>query len=179
MNYGILASLTDWGRMGAPFGEQLGLAMFGVHLPVWFYEGDAVRVESLLTPGGRGRTPSWIMPYRAQLLSGDRYSYQKDFLGSYQDLTPGVYEMGYLLVDRMYHLLGANTADSLLGSVSRNLLRPYSFSKALKGLTGRNTQQWHQEIWQPYTNLKAEELAAGSRASTDSALDRGMGKVSS
>lgn len=152
------------GRMGAPFGEQLGLAMFGVHLPVWFYEGDAVRVESLLTPGGRGRTPSWIMPYRAQLLSGDRYSYQKDFLGSYQDLTPGVYEMGYLLVDRMYHLLGANTADSLLGSVSRNLLRPYSFSKALKGLTGRNTQQWHQETLDSLIQTwRAEELAAGSQ----------------
>lgn len=34
-----------------PF-ELLGLAFFGVTLPPWFYEGDAVLTETLLTEGG-------------------------------------------------------------------------------------------------------------------------------
>lgn len=132
------------GRMRAPFFEQLGLAMFGVHLPNWFYEGDAVWIESRLTPGGRGRKPSWIMPYRTNVLSDKRFSYQKDFMGSYRDVTPGAYLMGYLMVDKMYRELGAEVVERLLSDVSGHLLRPYSFSKALKDLSGLNTRAWHE-----------------------------------
>lgn len=131
------------GRMRAPFLEQLGLAMFGVHLPSWFYEGDAVWIESHLTPGGRGRKPSWMAPYRANVLNGKRFSYQKDFMGSYRDVTPGAYLMGYVMVDKMYRDVGSEVAENLLSDVSVRLLRPYSFSKALKRVSGLSTKEWH------------------------------------
>ena len=131
------------GRFKAPFWEQLGLALFGLHLPIWFYEGDAVYKESELTSGGRGRMPSWLMSYRWSVLNDRNYSYQKEFLGSYRDLTPGPYELGYLMVQKMYSDLGPEVVNRLLSDVSKRLLRPYSFSRALKKESGMNTRAWH------------------------------------
>lgn len=131
------------GRFNAPFWEQLGLAFFGLHLPVWFYEGDAVRIESEWTSGGRGRMPSWLMSYRWSVQNNRNFSYQKEFLGSYKDLTPGPYELGYLMVDKMYRDRGPDVVNHLLTDVSKNLLRPYSFSRALKKESGMNTRAWH------------------------------------
>src|SRR5690606_25361298 len=85
------------GYLRAPFFEQLALAIYGVTLPAWFFEGDAVMTETQLSNAGRGRLPSWEMPFRTNLLSGKKYSYQKDYLGSFKDVTPGFYELGYFM----------------------------------------------------------------------------------
>ena len=77
------------GNFRAPFFEQLGLAIYGISLPSWYFEGDAVLTETRLTTGGRGRIPSWTMPFRTNLLNGHEFNYQKDYLGSYRDVTPG------------------------------------------------------------------------------------------
>src|SRR5690606_25857160 len=44
------------GKFKPPF-EGLGLALLGITLPPWFTEGDAVNIETALTPAGRGRQP--------------------------------------------------------------------------------------------------------------------------
>ncbi|HEY0668437.1 MAG TPA: hypothetical protein VGD22_09700, partial [Sphingobacteriaceae bacterium] len=69
------------GHLRRPFLEGLGLAIFGVTLPPWFYEGDAVGIETALTKAGRGRLPSWPLFFRTNTLSGKKYSYSKNFLG--------------------------------------------------------------------------------------------------
>src|SRR5690606_8928563 len=42
------------GYLRAPFFEQLGLAAYGITLPSWFFEGDAVVTETDLSLAGRG-----------------------------------------------------------------------------------------------------------------------------
>lgn len=133
------------GGFKAPFLEQLGLAIFGIVLPSWFFEGDAVLTETQLTNGGRGRIPSWVMPLRANLLEGKKFSYQKDYLGSYRDITPGFYELGYFMTDKLHRQMGSDITSSLLDRISTNFLRPYNFSQSLKRFTGFSTKQWHHE----------------------------------
>ncbi|MGO3654633.1 MAG: hypothetical protein ACTJFN_09730 [Sphingobacterium sp.] len=57
------------GKIKGPFLEQLALALYGVHLPAWYFEGDAVSIETQYSSGGRGRSPAWVMPFRTNLLS--------------------------------------------------------------------------------------------------------------
>lgn len=43
------------GKLKAPFLEQLALAIYGLTLPSWYFEGDAVWTETFYSKGGRGR----------------------------------------------------------------------------------------------------------------------------
>lgn len=133
------------GNFRAPLFEQLGLAFYGISLPSWFFEGDAVLTETRLTAGGRGRTPSWVMPFRTNLLNGKEFSYQKDYLGSYREVTPGFYELGYLMVDKLERDYGVGHSAAIISKMSRHLLRPYNFSRTLREFTGFSSKQWHAE----------------------------------
>lgn len=142
------------GKFNPPFFEQLGLALYGLNLPAWLFEGDAVRIESTVTRGGRGRTPSYLMPLRTNLLNNKLYSYQKNYLGSYRSVTPGHYELGYALSSKLEADYGAGATAILFRDIAKSLIRPYNMSKALQSMTGHNTKSWHtktiqslQETW--------------------------------
>ena len=56
-------------------GEQGEAAASALLVPAWFWEGDAVGVETALSETGRGRIPQFGLGIRALLLAGQRYSY--------------------------------------------------------------------------------------------------------
>lgn len=140
------------GNIQFPF-EELGFAFFGITLPTWFYEGDAVTTETLFSKGGRGRIPSFEMNLRANLLEGKSFSYQKNYLGSLRDVTPGYYNLGYFMATKMRLDYGDEILDSLLSRISKNPLRPYNFSRSLKKLTGYTSKEWHDHTLSELTNI--------------------------
>ncbi|QNL47781.1 hypothetical protein H8S90_13215 [Olivibacter sp. SDN3] len=146
------------GHFKPPLLEQLGLAIFGVTLPPWFYEGDAVAIETVLTPSGRGRLPSWELPFRTNTLSNLKYSYQKDFLGSLKSITPGYYELGYFMTTKMRRDYGEDFINQLMKDMVKKPLRPYNFSRALVHATGYNTKSWHRKTVQELDSLWREQL---------------------
>ncbi|NEU08098.1 hypothetical protein GZH53_07210 [Flavihumibacter sp. R14] len=131
------------GKLNAPFFEELALAIFGVTLPPWFYEGDAVGMETALTDAGRGRLPSWELTFRTNTLSGSKYSYSKNYLGSVADLTPGYYQLGYFMTSKLRRDYGAGILDSIFTRVSKTPYRPYSLSNSVRKYTGLNTRELH------------------------------------
>ncbi len=131
------------GNLRRPFLESLGLAIFGVTLPPWFYEGDAVNTETSLSRAGRGRIPEWSLNLRSSLLDGKTYSYSKDFLDSYRDFTPGYYQLGYYLTNKLRRDHGPLVVDSILQYIKQNPLRPYSLSRAIRKISGLNTRALH------------------------------------
>lgn len=148
------------GYLRAPFFEQLAFAIYGVTLPAWFFEGDAVVTETIWSPSGRGRLPSWEMPLRTNLLSGATFGYQKNYLGSLKDITSGYYELGYFMVAKMERDFGSGILDSLMSRMVRNPIRPYNFSNSLRKFTGYNTRQWYQETMKELTQKWQEQRAA-------------------
>ncbi|MFB2119924.1 TolB family protein [Parapedobacter sp. 2B3] len=134
------------GYLRAPFFEQLALAIYGVTLPAWFFEGDAVVAETRLSNAGRGRLPSWEMSLRANLLSGKKYSYQKDYLGSLKDVTPGFYELGYFMTAALQDSYGPAILDSLMTRMAKLPVRPYNFTNSLHKFTGYGTRKWHGKV---------------------------------
>jgi hypothetical protein len=80
-----------FGEGGQALGNELAI-------PNWFFEGDAVFNETLVSDQGRGRLPYFFNGYRALWADGKNYSWMKLRNGSYLDFTPDWYPTGYMLV---------------------------------------------------------------------------------
>jgi hypothetical protein len=123
--------------------EEIYFAYLGVSVPTWFFEGDAVSIETSLTNAGRGRQPSWIMPFRTSLLNGKNFPYSKSYFGSNKDQTPGYYQLGYLMVSNLRSTFGKNIIDTLLTDINKRPVRLYPFSNSLKNFTGSSTNDYY------------------------------------
>lgn len=125
-------------------GEQTaGVSSFAI--PKWFFEGDAVATETAMSNSGRGRLPEFNMRYRAQMLSGDFYSYDKWALGSYKDYTGDYYALGYDLTAFARYKYGEDIWDKVTFRYTRRIFQIPPFSKALKHYTGLNTKALFNE----------------------------------
>ena len=109
-------------------------------LPRWFLEGDAVYAETILSNGGRGRSPDFEREYRAMRLSGLKYNYEKAAFRSFKDFVPSHYNLGYHMTTFARRDFGENVWDSVL---TETYQKPglYRFSKIVKKQTGLSTKQ--------------------------------------
>jgi hypothetical protein len=124
-------------------GEIGWLAGAGFSVPAWFFEGDAVTMETALTRGGRGRQPEFLMPIRTMLLSGKRYSYYKMNLGSYKNWIGNPYDYGFVLSTWLRRQHGPELWPQVLKSTATLSFIPYRFSWSLKRRTGMGCMKSH------------------------------------
>ena len=79
-------------------GEQF-TGITSVMLPLWYFEGNAVFAESVLTESGRGRTPDFQQEFKALALENDKmYKYDMIVNDSYRKYVPNHYQSGYQMV---------------------------------------------------------------------------------
>jgi hypothetical protein len=135
------------------FGEQGQIAASHMLVPAWFWEGDAVGIETALTQTGRGRIPQFALDIRALLLAGRRYSYYKALHRSYRDWYPSHYPLGYFLTTHVKRHYGPETWDKVLGRTARWGFHPFSFSRALKKYTGASAAQTYERAMDELTQL--------------------------
>ncbi len=132
------------GKIRGPFFQQLAFALYGLHLPAWYFEGDAVSIETQFSPGGRGRSSSWIMPLRTNMLSGKHYSFSKNILGSFKDITPTYYLTGYAMNTYLTNQFGYEVKEKIMENMRLNLWRPFNFNLALKRYTNLNSSRLYK-----------------------------------
>jgi len=84
--------------MSVLFGENGQALANAAAIPDWFFEGDAVYNETLLSEQGRGRLPFFFNQYKSLYFDNRHYNYQQLRNGSLKHYIPGHYELGYLLV---------------------------------------------------------------------------------
>ncbi len=137
-------------RLGWLLGGETGQSIASFLLvPPWFWEGDAVGMETALSETGRGRMPRFGLHIRALLLSGRRYSYYKAHHRSYRDWYPDHYQLGYYLTTYVRRHHGSETWDRVLGSTTRwglflPVTLPWSFSFALRQHTGASAARTYE-----------------------------------
>lgn len=134
------------GILYALFGEQISVGVYGLFIPFWFIEGDAVVVETALSKSGRGRQPFFEMELRAQLLEKGAFSYDKAVHGSFKDFTPTHYQLGYYLVGHGRAKYGAELWNSALDNVARKPFSITPFSNSIKRQTGLNKEQFYHSV---------------------------------
>lgn len=116
-------------------------------VPNWFWEGDAVGVESSLTTSGRGRIPSFDMALRTQLFTKGAYSYSKAVCRSYKDFIPNHYVSGYFMTTYLKNKYGIDAWDKVLEGTYRMPFYPFSFSNNIKKVTGLKTEQLYNQAF--------------------------------
>lgn len=84
--------------MSVLFGQDGQAVANGAAVPDWFFEGDAVYQETMVSQQGRGRLPAFFNGYKSLLFSNRQYSYMKLRNGSLRQYVPDHYRLGYLLV---------------------------------------------------------------------------------
>lgn len=143
--------------MGYLFGEQIVAGIFGLYLPFYFVEGDAVVTETALGNSGRGRQPLFEAGLRAQLLEIGFYLHDKAYFGSYKDYTPNVYELGYFIVGHNKVKYGPILWERALNNVAQKPWMLYPYSHGLRQISGLGKKRLYREtMYDLYEIWKAQ-----------------------
>lgn len=131
------------------FGQLAQAGMAFVAVPQWFWEGDAVAVETAFTPSGRGRIPEFDMLLRTNFLEGRNFNYNKQYLRSYKHAVPNHYVLGYHMVSYLRKKTGnANVWADVTKRAWNVPFLPFTFSNAIKKETGLYVTDLYEEMAQ-------------------------------
>ncbi len=125
-------------------GQEGQLFANGMTVPDYFFEGDAVWQETLVSAQGRGRMPSFYNGFKSLWLESKNYSWMKLRSGSYKDYTPDHYNLGYLLIAYGYEKYGEDfwrkvTSDAVM---FKGLF--YPFNRAIERYSGKTYKQFRE-----------------------------------
>lgn len=141
-------------------GQEGQLFANGLTIPDYFFEGDAVWQETLVSAQGRGRMPSFYNGLRSLQLANKNYSWMKLRSGSYKDYTPDHYELGYQLVAFGYEKYGVDFWKNVTSDAVHFKGLFYPFNKAIEKYSGSTYQQFRQnalEYFKAQTILPEKE----------------------
>ena len=125
------------------FGQQGYALAINAVVPDWFWEGDAVFMETALTDQGRGRLPSFMDGFRGLMLAHTDYSYQKIRNGSLQDLVPDHYPLGYMLCAYGRQQYGNQFWKKVTQDAVRYKGLFYPLSRSIQRRTGENVREFY------------------------------------
>ena len=135
-------------------GQEGQLLANGITIPDYFFEGDAVWQETLVSEQGRGRMPSFYNEFRSLWLGNKNYSWMKLRNGSYKDITPNHYPTGYLLTAYGYEKFGDNFWNKVTHDAVKFRGVFYPFNRAIERYSGRSYKQFREDALQ-YFKLKS------------------------
>jgi hypothetical protein len=132
------------------FGEE-GLALaINAAIPDWFYEGDAVYNETILSRQGRGRLPLFNNAFPALWNAGKNYSWMKLRNGSLKNFVPNHYYLGYLLVNYGREKYGSDFWKNVTRDASAYKGLFYPFQQAIRKYAGVDYATFRKQAFDYY-----------------------------
>ncbi|RYZ23151.1 MAG: hypothetical protein EOO16_06175 [Chitinophagaceae bacterium] len=130
---------------------QEGRSLFNaLSVPDWYFEGDAVYAETVFTPQGRGRQPWFFNNFESIWKEGRNYSWAKLRNGSYRDLVPNHYPLGYLLVNYGREKYGADFWTKVTNDAAAFKGLFYPFQRAVLRYSGQRYKSFRKEALESY-----------------------------
>ncbi|WP_156522603.1 TolB family protein [Arachidicoccus ginsenosidimutans] len=139
------------------FGENGQAFANALAVPDWFFEGDAVYNETLLSKQGRGRVPYFMNAFKALYLGDKHYNYQKIRNGSYVDYVPNWYNLGYILVDYGYQKYGTDFWKNVTHDAAAFKGLFYPLQKGIKKYSGLSFNDFKDSAFNYYQQQWAKE----------------------
>lgn len=158
------------------FGEEGYALAINASVPNWFYEGDAIYSETVLSKQGRGRLPHFLNAYPSLWQANKNYSWMKLRNGSYKDYVPNHYYLGYLLVNYGYEKYGADFWKKVTTDASAFKGVFYPFQAAIKKHAGKDYKGFVADAFAMYKKVSSDlqvngvPLAAGQQKSKQDAV---------
>ncbi|MDH5365472.1 MAG: hypothetical protein OEW67_00675 [Cyclobacteriaceae bacterium] len=141
------------------FGQYTQAALSNLAVPTWFWEGDATMIETAFTKSGRGRLPNFDRTFRANLVEGKRYKYDKQYLRSYKDFVPNHYVLGYHFTTHVRRKTNdANVWSDVTERAFKWPIIPFAFSSSLKKSTGKNLKENYNEMLDELDGLWTDQI---------------------
>jgi len=128
------------------FGPLAHSTMAFLATPPWFWEGDAVGIETALTRTGRGRIPNFNLEFRANLLERGAFSYNKQHLRSFKHFVPNHYRLGYYMTTYLRSKYGSDIWDKVITRANQWSFIPFTFSNSIKKETGKYLVSTYNEM---------------------------------
>ena len=130
----------------------MGWSALMYSVPQWFYEGDAVFAETVLSSQGRGRVADFERPISAILQErGQLYPYDKMIHRSYRDMIPNHYPIGYMMVTGAKRRFGADIFSKVAKRQSWYSFWPFAFGCGFNYYTGERLGKNYRST---FTELK-------------------------
>ena len=142
------------------FGQEGQLLANGISIPDYFFEGDAVWQETLVSAQGRGRMPWFFNGLKSLWLSNKNYSWMKLRSGSLRYYVPDHYEVGYPLVAYGYDKYGEAFWRKVTNDAVNYKSLFYSFNKAIERYSGKTYTQFRKDALQYF---KEQTLPAAQK----------------
>lgn len=143
------------------FGQMFNILVSLVYPEISRMEGDAVIIETALTPSGRGRTANFLNYYWVAFDQGDFRSWIKWRFPSQKHYGPDYYSLGYLTLGGMRYLY--DCTDYMSEGYHRSAKKPYNlftFDKLAREVSGRRQPEMFGEIYDTlYTLWRASAEA--------------------
>jgi len=137
LQYSKVMVKRKWSPEHILFGQGGWAVISFIVLPNWYWEGDAVKTETLYTHSGRGRVPGFYLQFPALRAMGNKYNFEKTRAGSFKDYVPNHYALGYHLTS----YLQMNFGEPIWDQVVTNSVRRYALiSHSIKKSTGLKTR---------------------------------------
>jgi len=132
-----------FGEGGQALGNELAI-------PNWFFEGDAVFNETMVSDQGRGRIPYFFNGYRALWAANKNYSWMKLRNGSYLDYTPDWYPTGYMIVSYGREKFGDMFWKNVTHDAAAYKGGFYPLQTAIKKYSGISFEQLRNEAFEHF-----------------------------
>lgn len=143
-----------FGEGGQAIGNELAI-------PNWFFEGDAVYNETLVSRQGRGRIPYFFNGYRALWAAGKNYSYMKLRNGSLVDYIPDHYPLGYMLVSYGREKYGNQFWKDVTHDAAAFNSLFYPFQNSVKQHAGINFTQFRTDAFKSFQQIFPDKPETG------------------
>lgn len=125
-------------------GSTIGL----LFMPIWAMEGDAVMSETCMSSYGRGLQPRFTLEYRAMdNIAAHRGNPDKWFCGSYREMVPDHYQLGYQICSYAYTRYGLNIWDKVVWYSVRNAYMIFPNSVALRKFYGTSEDRLFRDTF--------------------------------
>ncbi len=144
-------------------GQEGQLLANGMAVPNYFFEGDAVWQETLVSAQGRGRMPFFYNDFKSLWLGSKNYSWMKLRNGSYRDFIPDHYALGYQLTAYGYEKYGSDFWHKVTTDAVRFRGVFYPFNRAVERYSGKSYRQFHNDAMQYF---KTKALPAQNNTAT-------------